>query len=50
MASSQSHYMKHFLLTGTSYVLMVSSLSAAAAVGLVAFAILVGYRCIWYGS
>ncbi|XP_062240819.1 sushi domain-containing protein 1 isoform X2 [Platichthys flesus] len=34
-------------VTGTSYVLMVSSLSAAAAVGLVAFAILVGYSCIW---
>ncbi|XP_034451001.1 sushi domain-containing protein 1 isoform X7 [Hippoglossus hippoglossus] len=32
---------------GTSYVLMVSSLSAAAAVGLVAFAILGGYSCMW---
>ncbi|XP_053277415.1 sushi domain-containing protein 1 isoform X3 [Pleuronectes platessa] len=32
---------------GTSYVLMVSSLSAAAAVGLVAFAILIGYSCMW---
>ncbi|XP_060928373.1 sushi domain-containing protein 1 isoform X3 [Limanda limanda] len=34
-------------VTGTSYVLMVSSLSAAAAVGLVAFVILGGYSCIW---
>ncbi|XP_035022891.2 sushi domain-containing protein 1 isoform X8 [Hippoglossus stenolepis] len=32
---------------GTSYVLMVSSLAAAAAVGLVAFAILGGYSCMW---
>nr|XP_019949285.1 PREDICTED: sushi domain-containing protein 1-like isoform X2 [Paralichthys olivaceus] len=32
---------------GTSYVLMVSSLAAAASVGLVAFAILGGYSCIW---
>ncbi|XP_056231860.1 sushi domain-containing protein 1 isoform X2 [Seriola aureovittata] len=33
---------------GTSYVLKVSSLSAAASVGLVALAILVGYSCIWF--
>ncbi|XP_035851024.1 sushi domain-containing protein 1 isoform X5 [Sander lucioperca] len=33
---------------GTSYVLRVSSLSAAATIGLVAFIILVGYSFTWY--
>ncbi|TDH12445.1 hypothetical protein EPR50_G00046570 [Perca flavescens] len=33
---------------GTSYVLMVSSLSAAATIGLVAFIILVGYSFTWF--
>ncbi|XP_071338126.1 sushi domain-containing protein 1 isoform X4 [Trachinotus anak] len=33
---------------GMSYVLRVSSLSAAASVGLVALAILIGYSCIWF--
>ncbi|KAI4796287.1 hypothetical protein KUCAC02_027855 [Chaenocephalus aceratus] len=35
-------------VTGTSYVLRVSSLSAVAAIGLVAFVIIGGYSCCWF--
>nr|XP_043881115.1 sushi domain-containing protein 1 isoform X6 [Solea senegalensis] len=37
-------------IRGTSYVLKVSSLCAAAAVGLVALVIMGGYNCFWYGQ
>lgn len=39
----------HVLVPGTSYVLRVSFLSAAASIGLVALVILVGYSFTWYG-
>lgn len=45
----QFTYTEHFLVPGTSYILRVSSLSAAASVGLVAVVILARYSYIWYG-